>query len=73
MLISVFDEADIEDFHQEVDEAIVRAASGGDHSGVDKLIHQWQLGARTLADPVAVAILSGAAVDEDWVEVGNED
>jgi hypothetical protein len=71
--ISAFDDDDIREFLHEVNEAIVRAASGGDHSGVESLIHQWRMSARTLSDPVAIEILSGTTGDEDWVEVGDAD
>ena len=71
--ISVFEDNDIEEFLQEVNEAIVRAASGEDHSVVEELVHQWQMGARTLSDPVAREILSGETEDGDWVEVGGSD
>lgn len=71
--ISVFDDDDIEEFLQEINEAIVRAASGEDHSGVDELIRQWQMSARTMSDPVARDILSGSAGEADFVEVTDAD
>lgn len=71
--ISVFDDDDIDEFLQEVNEAIVRAASGEDHSAVDDLVRQWQMSARTLSDPVAREILSGTTQQSDWVEVSDQD
>ncbi|MCV7230415.1 hypothetical protein [Mycolicibacterium komossense] len=71
--ISVFDDDDIDEFLQEINDAIVRAASGEDHSTVDELIHQWQMGARTLSDPVAREILSGTTDTSDWLEVEDQD
>lgn len=71
--ISVFDDEDIEEFLHEINEEIVRAASGKDHSGVERLLNQWRMSARTLSDPVAVGILSGGVTDSDWVEVEDAD
>ncbi len=67
--LSVFPDDDIEDFQQEVNDAIVRAASGEQHTAVEALLHQWRMSAETLADPVAREILDGHIGDEDWVEV----
>lgn len=68
--IQVFDDDDIHEFLDEVNDAIVLAASGSDHSKLAKLLHDWQMSARTLSDPVAREILADDVSDEDWVEVG---
>ncbi|GAA3058853.1 MULTISPECIES: hypothetical protein [Actinomycetes] len=67
--LEVFDDADIEEFRQEINDAIVRAASGDNHDAVEALLHQWQMSAETLSDPVARDILDGETTDEDWVEL----
>lgn len=69
--LDVFEDEDIEEFQQEVNDAIVRAASGQEHSAVERLLHEWQMSAETLTDPVAREILDGRSSDEDWVEVEN--
>lgn len=69
--ISVFDDEDIHEFLDEVNEAIICAASGGDHTMVASLLHQWKMSARTLSDPVAREILSGETTDADWTEVND--
>lgn len=66
--LDVFDDDDIEEFQQEVNDAIVRAASGGDHAVVEALLHDWRMSASTLSDPVAREILNGETSPEDWVE-----
>lgn len=66
--IEVFPDDDIEEFQQEVNEAIVRAVSGRDHAPVEELVQQWRMSADTLSDPVAREILAGETSDEDWVE-----
>ena len=67
--LDAFEDEDIEEFQQEVNDAIVRAASGRDHSPVERLLHEWRMSAETLSDPVAREILDGRSSDEDWVEV----
>ncbi len=67
--ISVFDDDDIEEFLDEINEAVVRAASGEDHADVERLLREWRMSARTLSDPVAREILAGRTSDDDWVEV----
>ena len=67
--LDVFEDEDIEDFQQEVNDAIVRAASGRDHSAVERLLHEWRMSGETLADPVAREILEGGTADEDWVDI----
>lgn len=67
--LEAFEDEDIEDFQQEVNDAIVRAASGSNHSVVEHVVHQWRMSAQTLTDPVAREILEGEASEEDWVEV----
>ena len=34
-----------------------------------RLLHEWQMSARTMSDPIAREILDGRTVDDDWVEV----
>jgi hypothetical protein len=67
--LDAFDDEDIEEFQQEVGDAILRAASGRDHSAVAQLVHEWQMSADTLSDPVARQILDGETADEDWVDI----
>lgn len=68
--LDVFDDEDIEEFQQEIGDEIARAASGRDRTAIDDLLHQWQMSADTLSDPVAREILDGSSVDDtDWVEV----
>lgn len=67
--LDVFDDDDIEDFQQEIIDAIVRAASGRDHAVIERLVHEWQMSAETLADPTAQEILRGQSSAYDWVEV----
>ncbi|GEB17078.1 hypothetical protein GUY44_24235 [Pimelobacter simplex] len=67
--IEVFEDDDIIDFQSEVNDAITRAASGGDAEGIESVLDAWRRSARTLSDPVAREILSGQVSAEDWVEV----
>lgn len=67
--LDVFEDEDIEEFQQEVNDAIMRSASGHDSSAVEHLVHEWQMSAETLSDPVAREILSGRTTSEDWIEV----
>jgi hypothetical protein len=61
--IGVFDDADIREFLAEIDSA------GDDIAKVGRLLHEWQMSARTMSDPIAREILDGRTVDDDWVEV----
>lgn len=70
--ISVFDDEDIEEFQFEVNDAIIRAASGEELSAVEAVLHGWRMSARTMGDPVAREILRGDTSSEDWVEVDGE-
>jgi hypothetical protein len=70
--IEVFDDDDIAEFQTEVNDAIIRAASGHDHHAVDELLDAWRRSARTLSDPVAREILEDNVADADWVPVEGE-
>lgn len=67
--IEVFGDDDIAEFQSEMNDAVVRAASGQDHAGIEELLNAWRRSARTLADPVAREILAGRVSDDDWLEV----
>lgn len=62
--IRAFEDDDIEDFRIEINDAIVDAASAQDVAPIEKCLHAWQMSARTLADPVAQAILNGTESTE---------
>lgn len=70
--IAEFEDDDIDEFRQEVNDAIVTAISGDDRDAVERVLEAWRMSARTLADPVARSILSGDADETDWVEVEAE-
>ena len=66
--ISAFDDEDIQEFLDEVNDAIVLAVSDQDHATLEELIEDWRTSARTLHDPVAREILDGRTSSEDWVD-----
>ena len=67
--IAVFEEDDILEFQAEMNEAIVRAASGQDVSIIESELEAWRMSSRTLNDPVAREILAGAVDESAWVAV----
>lgn len=70
--VAAFDDDDIIEFQGEINDAIVRAVSGQDHTQIEAALEDWRRSARTLSDPIAREILEGRVNEDDWVAVGDE-
>lgn len=59
---AVFDDDDLQELRDDINAALVTAASRRDSVVLESTLHEWKLAASTLSDPVARGILGG---DED--------
>ena len=71
--VASLDDAQLAEFHSEINDALIRAGSGQAFSVVDDLLDQWRLTASLMADPVSRGILEGSMDVEDWSEVSPDD
>lgn len=67
--LHVFDADDLREFIREVREAIIVGAREGSTALLDEQLHAWQITGRQADDPLFRTILTGGAVEEDFVEV----
>lgn len=65
-----FDREDIEEFLDELRDALIAAKADEDTEVLDECLHAWRVTARQLADPLRRSVLLGSRRSDDYVEVG---
>lgn len=67
--LAEFDSDDQAQFFEELAEAISLAESTHDLEPLRRCLHEWKTTAHVLSDPSRCAVLTGAWVEDDFVEV----
>jgi hypothetical protein len=63
-----FDREDLEEFVNELHDALVAASADEDSAALDDCIRGWRITARQLEDPLRRSVLLGPHVPEEYVE-----
>jgi len=68
-----FERQDLEEFVNELRDALVAANADGDTAALDDCIRGWHTTARQLEDPLRRSVLLGRHAPEDYVEAAKPD
>lgn len=61
---------DLNELRREFGRELARATASGSLDSVSRCMHEWQMAASTLSDPVALEILEGRVADDQFVDLG---
>lgn len=67
--IEVMEDADIELFRDEMNDALAKATSEQDLTVLEATLREWRMSARAWSNPVTRAAILGQSADSDWVDV----
>jgi hypothetical protein len=67
--LRAFDPDDLQEFAEELDDALVAAQADGDAAPIENAVSAWRLTARQLEDPLRRSILLGTHVETDYLDI----